>query len=43
MCGIQFQRESFETFIVYEVVIDAVNADLGVIGSPEPVRSVSVK
>ena len=27
---------------VYEVVIDAINADLGATGSPEPVRSVSV-
>ena len=42
MCGIEFQRKSLETFFVYEVVIDAVNADLGAIGSPEPVRSVSV-
>ena len=29
--------------MVCEVVVDAINADLGVIGSPEPARSVTVK
>ena len=39
----KFQGESFGTFLLYEVVMDAIIADLGVIGSPEPVRIVTVK
>ena len=37
----EYQEESLETFLMY--VIDEMNADLGVIDSSEPVRSVSVK
>ena len=43
MCRIKFQEESLGTFLLYEVVIDAIIVDLGVIGSPEPVRIVTVK
>ena len=43
MCRIKFQGESLGTFLLYEVVIDAIIVDLGVIGSPEPVRIVTVK
>ena len=39
----KFQGESLGTFLPYEVVIDAIIVDLGVIGSPEPVRIVTVK
>ena len=42
MCRIKFQGESLGTFLLYEVVIDAIIVDLGVIGSPEPVRIVTV-
>ena len=42
MCRINFQRESLETFLLYEVAKDAIIEDLGVIGSPEPVRIVTV-
>ena len=37
----EYQEESLETFLMY--VIDEMNAELGVIDSSEPVRSVSVK
>ena len=43
MCRIKFQGESLGTFLLYEVVIDAIIVDLGVVGSPEPVRIVTVK
>ena len=41
MCRIKFQGESLGTFLLYEVVMDAIIVDLGVIGSPEPVRIVT--
>ena len=43
MCRIKFLGESLETFLVYDVVMGAINAHLRVGGSPEPARSVSVK
>ena len=43
MCRIKFQRESLETFLVYDVVMGAINGHLRVAGSPEPARSVSDK
>ena len=43
MCRIIFQGEFLGTFLLYEVVIGAIIVDLGVIGSPEPVRIVTVK
>ena len=42
MCRIEYQGESLATFLVNEGVIDATHADLGLIASSVPVRSVSV-
>ena len=42
MCRIKFQGESLGTFLVYEVVMGAINAHSRVAGSPEAAQSVSV-
>ena len=43
MFRIKFQGESLETFFLYEVIQHDLSADLGVIGPPGPVCSVTVK
>ena len=43
MFRIEFQEESVETFHRYEVVQYALSEDLGVIGPPGSVRSVTIK
>ena len=43
MCRIKFQGESLQTFFIYDVNKYAENEDLGVVGPPEPVHSVTVK
>ena len=43
MCKFKFRGESLATFLVYDVVMGAINVHLRVGGSPEPARSVSVK
>ena len=43
MCRIQFQGESLQTCFIYEVVKYPDDDDLGVVGPPEPARSVTVK
>ena len=42
ICRIKFYCEFLETFLLYEIAIGAIIAYLRVIGSPEPVRIVTV-
>ena len=42
MCRIKFKGESLETFLLFEVDMGAIIADLGVVGSPEPHGIVTV-